>query len=113
MEPQWTKLLAMMLTEIFLILYVQHPSALYTLICPYFSLFTSTSFPTSLPTPRTLSRDQSGEGLAVGVMTGWSWDPSRVRSALLVTPGERAAETGESTPHQGVRTRLRKGKETL
>lgn len=41
-------------------------------------------------------------------MTGWSWDPGRVRSALLVTPGERAGETHQSTSYPGVCTRLKK-----
>lgn len=36
-----------------------------------------------------------------------------MRSALLVAPGERAAETRESTPHPRVRTRLQKGQEAF
>ena len=46
--------------------------------------------PLLISSPRV--RDQSGEGLAVGVMRGWSWEPSRVRSALS-PGGERERES--------------------
>lgn len=122
MKPQWIKLLAVMLTEILLIgtasiCPLQHLNLewLYSLIFP--------SFPLSLPflllsllsshCSSPIVRDQSGEGLTVRVMTGWSWDPGRVRSALLVTPRERAGETRQSTPHPGVRALLQKHNEVL
>lgn len=101
-EPQWIQLLAMILSEI----HVQHLSALYCL--SFFSLLLAPPF-SSHCSP--IARDQSGEGLAVGVMAGLNWDPSRVQSALIVTPGKRVAETCESTPHPGACTRLQKGKQ--
>lgn len=78
MEPQWIKLLAMMLTEILLICttsicLLQHLNLewLYSLISPYFPslhfyLLSLLSSCCSSP----IARDQSGEGLAAGVMTG-------------------------------------------
>lgn len=50
--------------------------------------------PLLISSPRV--RDQSGEGLAVGVMRGWSWEPGRVRSALSPR-GERGREITRSS----------------
>lgn len=95
------------------------------------SLFTSSSLPPTLPAlPQHLSlpqmlqppptvhahtplfppllisyprvRYQSGEGLAEGVMKGWSWEPGRVRSA----PSPRGERDRDNTylPHMSIRT---------
>lgn len=47
-------------------------------------------------------RYQSGEGLAEGVMKGWSWEPGRVRSA----PSPRGERDRDNTylPHMSIRT---------
>lgn len=60
-----------------------------------------------------VERDQSGDGLTVGVMTGWSWDPGRVWSAVLDTPGERAGETRQSALYPGVCTCLKESNKML
>lgn len=77
MEPQWIKLLAMMLTEILDMYNIHLPSSapqFRVILFPYFPLRFSLHFHLlSLLSPRCsapVARDQSGEGLAVGVMTG-------------------------------------------
>lgn len=75
----------------------QHPLTTSPLLSPS---HTSVS-PLLISSPRV--RDQSGEGLAEGVMRGWSWEPGRVRSALSPR-GERGREITRSSPHASINT---------
>lgn len=79
-----------------------HPSIPSLPHLPFCNTHTHTPLclPQLISSPRV--RDQSGEGLAEGVIRGWSWEPGRVRSALSPR-GERERERDNmQLPHASI-----------